>query len=75
MNETRLADKKLFKNYSEEVRKIFQFSDKELSNAVNKLMNLGMLSKMDLGANEVIYFHTDKVSKTMFDKKLAEIRR
>ncbi len=75
MKETRLEDNKLFKNYSEEVRKIFQFTDKELQNAVKKLLRDGMLSEMDLGAKETIYFHTDKVTEDMLDKKLGEIRR
>lgn len=74
MNETRLSDGKLFKRDSEEISKIFVFSDKELKAAVKKLVEIGMLSSMDLGGNEKIYFHTEKVSPDKLDKELRKFR-
>ena len=75
MNETRLSDKKLFKRDSETFRKFFSFTDGELSLAVNKLVKMALLSKMELGSNEIIYFHTEKVSQDNLDAKLVSIRR
>jgi len=75
MNETRLADGKLFKRDSEEISKLFLFTDRELNAAIKKLTEKGMLSEINLGGNETIYFFTEKVSKDMLDKKLREIKR
>jgi len=72
MNETRLADGKLFKRDSEEISKLFLFTDRELNAAIKKLTEKGMLSEINLGGNETIYFFTEKVSKDMLDKKLSE---
>ena len=73
MNETRISDGKLLKGYSDEVKKQFEFTNKELNVAVKKLRGKGMLSAMDLGGDEVMYFFTEKVSEEMLDKKLVEI--
>ena len=62
MNETRLADGKMFGRYSEEVSKLFSFSNSELNAAVKKLVKMDMLSVMDVGGNEKVFFHTDKVA-------------
>ena len=75
MNETRLSDGKLFGRYYDEIKEIFTFSDGELGASVKKLVKMGMLSVMDIGSKEVIYFHTDKVSKDKLDRNLREIRR
>jgi hypothetical protein len=75
MNETRLSDGKLFKRDLEAFSKIFSFSEKELHSAVKKLVDLGMLSQMKLGGNEIIYFHTDKVSESELDEELKVLRR
>lgn len=74
MNETRLANGKMFGRYSQEVGKIFQFSDAELGSAVKKLVKMKMLSVIDAGADELVYFHTDKVVKANLDRNLREIR-
>ena len=75
LNETRLVDGKLLKRYSDEIKKSFLFTDKELREAVKKLRGHGMLSEMNLGVDDVMYFFTEKVSKDMLDKKLEEIAR
>jgi hypothetical protein len=75
MNETRLSDGKLFRRDSETFLKIFSFNDKELKIAVSKFVKMGMLSELSLGGNEVIYFHTDKVSQFELDKELKMIKR
>lgn len=74
MNETRLSDGKMFGRYSEEVSKLFSFSNAELRAAVRKLIKMDMLSVMDVGGNEQVYFHTDKVTEDKLDKSLREIR-
>ncbi len=74
MNETRLADGKMFGRYFGEVKKIFSFSDAELGAAIKKLIKLDMLSVLDVGGNELVYFHTNKVSKDNLDRNLREIR-
>ncbi len=74
MNETRLSDGKMFGRYSEEVSKLFLFSDAELSTAVKKLVKMEMLSVIDVGGNERVYFHTDKVTEDKLDKDLMGIR-
>ncbi|MEK6818663.1 MAG: hypothetical protein AABY10_01880 [Nanoarchaeota archaeon] len=74
MDETRLSNKKMFKRDSEGFRKLFSFTDKEMNVAVKKLVKKGFLSEMDLGSNEVVYFHTDKVSKGILDTKLSSAR-
>ena len=75
MNETRLSDKKLFKRDSDEFKKFFSFTDQELVMAVKKLTAMGLLSEMKLGSDEVIYFHTAKVSQDSLDVNLKSIRR
>ncbi len=74
MNETRLSDGKMFGRYSEEVSKLFLFSNVELDAAVKKLVKMGMLSVVDAGGNELVYFHTNKVAEDKLDKSLREIR-
>lgn len=74
MNETRLSDGKMFGRYFEEVSKIFTFSNLELDAAVKKLTKMEMLSVMDVGGKEKVYFHTDKVTEDKLDKMLKEIR-
>ena len=73
LNETRLSNGKLLKCYSERLRKEFSFKDKELREAIKKLSRNGLLTEMDLGGNDIMYFFTEKVSKDMLDKKLEEI--
>jgi len=74
MNETRLSDGKIFGQYSQEVNKQFAFSDAELSSAVKKLVKMKLLSVIDAGGDELVYFHTEKVIKEELDKQLREIR-
>ncbi|MDO8459771.1 MAG: hypothetical protein Q7S74_01550 [Nanoarchaeota archaeon] len=74
MNETRLCEGKLFKRDSDEIGKVFSFKEKELNSAVKKLVKMGMLSPLDLGGNEVVYFHTEKVPKDKLDKDLIKIK-
>ena len=74
MDATRLSDKKLFKRDSEEFRKFFSFTDKEMNVAVKKLVKMGLLSEMDLGAKEIVYFHTDKVPRDSLDMRLKSAR-
>jgi hypothetical protein len=74
LNETRLSDGKMFGRYSDEVSKVFSFSDSELNSAVRKLIKMNMLSVVDAGGKELVYFHTDKVDKNDLDKHLMEIR-
>ena len=74
MNETRLSDGKMFGRYSEEVGKLFEFSDAELGAAVRKLVKMGMLSVINAGGSEIVYFHTDKVKQDKLDKSLMVLR-
>ena len=74
LNETRLADGKMFGRYSEQIKELFEFSDKELSNAVKKLGEMNLLTKINTGGNEYVYFHTNKVIKTELDKNLIKIK-
>ena len=74
LNETRLADGKLFGEYSEEVSKQFSFSNAELEAAVKKFVKFGLLSVIDAGGNELVYFHTGKVNEDKLDKHLKAIR-
>ena len=74
LNETRLENGKMFDRYSKEVRKVFEFDDRELTLAIKNLKEKGMLSELNLGGNEVMHFFTEKVTKNMLDKKLQEIR-
>jgi hypothetical protein len=70
MDETRLSGNKLFKSDSEQFKKLFSFTDKELSVAVRKLVRMELLDEIDVGANEIVYFHSSKVSKNILDAKL-----
>jgi len=74
MNETRLSNGKIHGIYSQEVAKQFQFSEVELSSAVKKFVKLKLLSVIDAGGDELVYFHTEKVIKAELDKQLREIR-
>jgi len=74
LNETRLSDKKMLGRYSEEVKKVFQFSNSELDAAVKKLVKMELISVIDVGGNEKVYFHTEKVSKDILEKELVAIR-
>ena len=74
MNETRLSDGKMVGKYSDEVSKVFLFSNSELHIAIKKLVKMDMLSVMDIGRNEKVYFHTQKVTKDKMDRHLKEIR-
>ena len=74
LNETRLSDGKMFGRYSEEVGKLFEFSDAELSTAVRKLVKMGMLSVINAGRDEIVYFHTDKVKQDKLDKSLRVLK-
>lgn len=75
MNEIRLSDGKLFKRDYELASKIFSFSDAELNTAVKKLVKMSLLTELDLGGNEIVYFHTKKVSQYELDKELKSIMR
>jgi len=74
MNETRLTNGKMFGRYFEEVSEQFKFSNSELNTAVKKLVKMDMLSVIDAGGKDMVYFHTDKVSKDQLDKELMTIR-
>ena len=74
MNETRLSDGKIHGVYSKEVAKQFSFEDEELTSAVKKFVKMKLLSVIDAGGNELVYFHTEKVIKEELDKQLSEIR-
>jgi hypothetical protein len=74
LNETRLADGKMFGRYFEEVREKFQFSNSELDAAVKKLVKLEMLSVIPIGGNERVYFRTEKASSFPLDKDLLAIK-
>lgn len=74
LNETRLTDGKMVGRYSNEVKEQFNFSDTELKSAVNKLVKMEMLSVIDAGGNDLVYFHTEKVNKADLDKDLIKIR-
>ncbi|MBU0761200.1 MAG: hypothetical protein KJ718_05465 [Nanoarchaeota archaeon] len=74
LNETRLSDGKMFGRYFEEIKGLFEFSNEELNKAVKKLVQMGLLTKIDAGGNEYVYFHTNKVTKTELDKDLIKIR-
>lgn len=73
LNETRLSEGKIFGRYSKEVSELFSFSNTELNDAVKKLLKMEMLSVIDVGGNDLVYFHTKKVTKDMLDKELAQI--
>ncbi|MFH1802967.1 MAG: hypothetical protein ABH864_05990 [archaeon] len=74
LNETRLADGKMFGQYSDLVKEQFDFSNEELTHAVKKLVKMDLLSSIDAGGNEFVYFHTAKVMKADLDKDLVKIR-
>ena len=74
MNETRLTNGKMFGRYFEEVSNQFKFSNSELNAAVKKLIKMDMLSVIDAGGSDLVYFHTDKVSKDLLDKELMSIK-
>lgn len=74
MNETRLSDGKMSGRYFEEVSKVFSFSDVELTRAVKKLIKLDMLSVVDIGGQERVYFHTEKVAQDKLDNVLRQVR-
>ena len=74
LNETRLTDGKMSGRYFGEIKELFKFSDKELSNAVKKLEEMNFLTKINAGGSEYVYFHTNKVIKTDLDKELSKIR-
>ena len=74
LNETRLSNGKMFGRYFEEVKEVFSFSNSELDTAVKKLVKMEMLSVIDVGGNERVYFHTSKVNKEKLDKDLRVIR-
>ena len=74
LNETRLEEGKMFGRYFEEVKEKFKFSNTDLNKAVKKLESLGLLTKVDTGGQEYVYFHTDKVEKLELDKELGKIR-
>ncbi|MBU0907109.1 MAG: hypothetical protein KKE05_03030 [Nanoarchaeota archaeon] len=74
LNETRLAGGKIFGRFGELVKEQFQFSNEELKNAVNKFLKLDLLTKIDAGGNEIVYFHTNKVNSIELDRDLLKIR-
>ncbi len=74
LNETRIADGKLMEGYSRKVKEVFTYTNPELNAAIKKFKGNGLLSELDLGANEVMYFFTDKVSKDMLDKELVKVK-
>ena len=64
----------MFGRYFEQVKEQFEFSNEELKGAANKLVKMDLLMKIDAGGKEMVYFHTDKVTKTDLDKDLSKIR-
>jgi DNA polymerase III delta subunit len=74
LDETRLADNKMFGRYADIVKEQFQFSNKELKTAVAKLLKLDLLTKINAGGDEMVYFHTEKVNKIKLDEELSKIR-
>lgn len=74
LDETRLSDGKMSGRYFEEVKEQFKFSNTELTDAAKKLEKMGLLSKIDTGGKEFVYFHTDKVVKAELDEDLRKIR-
>lgn len=74
LNETRLTNGKMVGRYSTEVKEQFSFSDTELKSAVNKFVKMDLLSVIDAGGNDLVYFHTQKVNKEDLDKDLLKIR-
>lgn len=74
LNETRLSEGKMTGRYFEEIRALFKFSNEELNTVAKKLEKMDLLTKIDAGSKEFVYFHTDKVVKTELDKELSKIR-
>lgn len=74
LNETRFSDGKMSGRYLDEIKEHFLFSNKELNLAVVKLVKMGLLSEIDAGGNEFVYFHTEKVEKSKLDSNLGKIR-
>jgi len=74
LNETRLSEGKMSKKYFDQIKEQFPFSLEELESAVKKLVKMGLLTKIDAGGEEFVYFHTDKVVKTELDKDLTKIK-
>lgn len=74
LNETRLTDGKMFGTYFDLIKEHFQFSNEELKSAVAKLLKLNLLTEIDAGGSEIVYFHTDRVNKVELDKDLLKIR-
>lgn len=74
LNETRLADGKMFGRYFDQVKERFEFSNDELGKAAAKLVSLDLLTKINAGGDEFVYFHTDKVVKAALDPDLVKIR-
>lgn len=74
MDETRLIDGKMSGRYFDEVSEQFIFSNSELTAAVSKLVKMNMLSVINAGGKDMVYFHTDKVNKEKLDKNLRVIK-
>ena len=74
LNETRLSDGKMSGRYFDEIKEQFIFSNKELNQAVIKLVKMGLLSEIAVGGNEYVYFHTEKVEKSELDNDLGKIQ-
>lgn len=74
MNETRLTNGKMLGRYFEEISKQFAFSNSELNASVKRLVKMDMLSVIDAGGKDMVYFHTDKVSRDLLDKELMTVK-
>jgi len=74
LNETRLSDGKMSERYLKEINEQFLFSNKELNQAIIKLVKIGFLSVISAGGDEYVYFHTEKVKKSELDNNLCKIR-
>ena len=73
LHEARLVNGKLLKDYEKQIKRYLSFSNKELHQAIKKFLEIGLLEKIKLKNNEVMYIHTKKVSKEMINPELFKI--
>jgi len=75
LHEARLVDKKFLKGYQKMIEEHFSFSYEGLDKLIAKFLKNKLLKEITLGDNEVMYFHTNKVTKEMIDDKLSNLGR
>lgn len=73
LHEAKLVKGKLLNGYEKEIKEHFSFTYKELREALKKFLENGLLEETKLRINEVMYWHTKKVTKDMIDNSLVEI--